>query len=435
MASAVGSALEWYDFFIYGTAAALVFGDLFFPKTSATTGTLLSFATFGVGFFARPFGGLVFGHLGDKLGRKPILVMTLLLVGVGTFLIGVLPTYESAGMLAPILLVLLRLVQGFGAGAEYGGAVLLAVEHAPPGKRGVYGSWAPIGVTAGLLLATAVFAVVTGQLSHEQFLDWGWRVPFLLSIVLIAVGLYIRARVTETPVFQDAVAKHKPRRLPVIDAVSMHPREFMVVLGARLAENGLGFLFPIFTLNYLTKTLHMAKAPVLNCITLGYVVSLFTIPAFSALSDRIGRRPVYMGAAIFCALFAFPFFWLISTQDVQLIALAFVLAMGIGTSGMFGPQAAYFAELFSTRLRYSGFAFARELGSVLAGGPAPFVSAALVGWASGAIWPVGVYVIVLAVLTAIAVYCGPETYRSDIEAEKETPDTMTGVSPELARPR
>jgi metabolite-proton symporter len=416
MASAVGSALEWYDFFIYGTAAALVFGDLFFPKVDPSTGTLLSFATFGVGFFARPFGGIVFGHLGDKLGRKPILVMTLLLVGVGTFLIGVLPTYESAGVLAPILLVALRLVQGFGAGAEYGGAVLLAVEHAPPGKRGYFGSWAPIGVTAGLLLATGVFAIFSA-LPHDEFLSWGWRIPFLLSIVLIAVGLYIRARVTETPVFQDALAKRKPLRLPVIDAVLKHPREFLVVLGARLAENGLGFLFPIFTLNYLTKTLHMAKTPVLICITLGYVVSLFTIPAFSALSDRIGRRPVYMGAAIFCALFAFPFFWLIGTQNLVLIALAFVLALGVGTSGMFGPQAAYFAELFSTRLRYSGFAFARELGSVLAGGPAPFVSALLVGWASGQIWPVAVYAAVLALLTALALYFGPETYQSDITVE------------------
>ncbi len=422
MASAVGSALEWYDFFIYGTAAALVFGDLFFPKVNPTTGTLLSFATFGVGFFARPFGGIVFGHLGDKLGRKPILVITLLLVGVGTFLIGVLPTYETAGILAPILLVTLRLVQGFGAGAEYGGAVLLAVEHAPPGRRGFFGSWAPIGVTAGLLLATGVFAVFA-TLPQDQFLSWGWRVPFLLSIVLIAVGLYIRARVTETPVFRDAIAKHKPLRSPVIDAVLKHPRQFLVVLGARLAENGLGFLFPIFTLNYLTKTLHMAKAPVLTAMTLGYVVSLVTIPAFSALSDRIGRRPVYMGAAIFCALFAFPFFWLISTQNIALIGLAFVLALGIGTAGMFGPQAAYFAELFTTRLRYSGFAFARELGSVLAGGPAPFLSALLVSWASGQIWPVAVYVIVLSLLTALALYAGPETYKSDITFETKEPKT------------
>ncbi len=415
LASAVGSALEWYDFFIYGTAAALVFGDLFFPKVDAHTGTLLSFATFGVGFFARPFGGMVFGHLGDKIGRKPVLVITLLLVGVGTFLIGVLPTYEQAGILAPILLVVLRLIQGFGAGAEYGGAVLLAVEHAPPGKRGFFGSWAPIGVTAGLLLANAVFALFT-LLPQDQFLSWGWRMPFLLSIILIAFGLYIRARVTETPVFQEAVAKHKPVRSPVLDAVAKHPREFLVVIGARLAENGLGFLFPLFTLSYLTKTLHMPKTPVLLCMMFGYAVSMFTIPMFSALSDRIGRRTVYMGAAIFCALFSFPYFWMINTQNIFLIGLAFLLAVAVGIAGMFGPQAAYFAELFSTRLRYSGFAFARELGSLLAGGPAPFLSAALVAW-TGGLTGVAIYVVVLSLLTAIALYFGPETYRSDISAE------------------
>jgi metabolite-proton symporter len=415
LASAVGSALEWYDFFIYGMASALVFGDLFFPKFDAATGTLLSFATFAVGFVARPFGGMVFGHLGDKLGRKPVLVITLLLVGVGTFLIGFLPTYQQAGIIAPILLVLLRIIQGFGAGAEYGGAVLLAVEHAPPGKRGYFGSWAPIGVTAGLLIANGVFALFA-MLPPAEFASWGWRIPFLLSIVLIATGLYIRARVTETPVFQEAIAKRKPVRSPVIDAVLHHPREFLVVLGARLAENGLGFLFPLFTLNYLTKTLHMAKTPVLLCQMFGYAVSLFTIPMFSALSDRIGRRTVYMGAAIFCALFAFPYFWMISTQSIPLILLAFTLAVGVGIAGMFGPQAAYFAELFSTRLRYSGFAFARELGSLLAGGPAPALSTMLVTSAWG-LNGVAIYVIVLALLTAIALWFGPETNRSDLSAE------------------
>ena len=415
-ASAVGSALEWYDFFIYGTAAALVFGELFFPKLDPAVGTLAAFATFGVGFVARPLGGMIFGHLGDRIGRKPILVITLLLVGVGTFLIGLLPTYETAGVLAPILLVTLRLVQGFGAGAEYGGAVLLAVEHAPPGKRGIFGSWAPIGVTVGNLLAAGVFAIFS-QLPREEFLSWGWRMPFLLSIVLIAFGLYIRARVSETPVFSEAVAKKKVLRSPVIEAVRQHPREFLVVLGARLAENGLGYLFPVFTLNYVTTQLKMPKSAALTGLTVAYFISLFTIPAFSALSDRIGRRPVYMGAAIFCALLAFPYFWLVLTQNQQLIALAFILALSIGVSGMFGPQAAYFAELFSTRLRYSGFAFARELGSILAGGPAPFVASLLVLRADGAPWGVAVYIVVLSLLTALAVYYGPETYKSDIRAE------------------
>jgi MFS transporter, MHS family, shikimate and dehydroshikimate transport protein len=413
LASAVGSALEWYDFFIYGTASALVFGQLFFPKFDEASGTLLAFATFGVGFFARPLGGMFFGHLGDRLGRKPVLVMTLLLVGGGTFLIGLLPTYDTLGMFAPVLLVALRLLQGFGAGAEYGGAVLLAVEHAPPGKRGLFGSFAPLGVTVGILLANGVFAALAA-LPQQEFLSWGWRVPFLLSIVLVAVGFYIRARVSETPAFAELAAKKKVARSPIIDAVRQHPREFLVVIGARLAENGLGYLFPVFALNYMTQQLHLPKTMVLQGNMLAYTVQLFTIPLFSMLSDRIGRRPVYMAGALFSALFAFPFFMLVNTQTQPLIWLALVLAISVGVAAMFGPQAAYFAELFTTRLRYSGFAFARELGSLLAGGPAPFLAGLLLIYGGGQPWYVAVYIMVMAVITAIAIYFGPETYRSDL---------------------
>ena len=416
MASAVGSALEWYDFFIYGMAAALVFGELFFPKLESTAGTLAAFATFGVGFFARPFGGMIFGHLGDRIGRKPVLVITLMLVGVGTFLIGLLPTYETAGIWAPIMLVALRLVQGFGAGAEYGGAVILAVEHAPPGKRGLFGSFAAIGVNIGLLLATGVFALVS-SLPQEDFLKWGWRVPFLLSIILIIVGFIIRSKVSETPVFSQIAAKSKAARSPVRDAFLKHPREFLVVFGARLAENGLGYLYPVFTLNYMTKTLGLPKSMVLSGIMLAYAISLFTVPMFSALSDRIGRRPVYGGAALFSAAFAFPFFLMVNTGSTTLIWIALILAISIGNSGMFGPQAAYFAEMFGAKLRYSGFASARELGSLLAGGPAPFIAGLLLVWAGGQPWGVAGYMVLLALLTSIAIYFGPETYKSDINAE------------------
>jgi metabolite-proton symporter len=415
LASAVGSALEWYDFFIYGTAAALVFGDLFFRKADPAVGTLLAFATFGVGFFARPFGGLFFGRLGDRIGRKPVLVITLLLVGGGTFLIGLLPTYESVGVWAPILLVLLRLIQGFGAGAEYGGAVILAVEHAPPGKRGLFGSWAPMGVTVGNLVAAGVFAIFS-SLPKAKFLSWGWRVPFLLSIVLILFGFYIRARVSETPVFSEIATKSKAARSPVREALRKHPREFLVVIGARLAENGLGYLFPVFTLNYMTKTLGMEKSMVLSGIMVAYGISFATIPFFSSLSDRIGRRPVYMGAALFSAAWAFPFFLLVNTGTPAFVWFALILALAVGVAGMFGPQAAYFAELFGARLRYTGFAFAREMGSILAGGPAPFVSGLLLVWAGGKPWGVAGYIILLSLITAVAVYYGPETYHSDIHA-------------------
>ena len=424
MAAAVGSALEWYDFFIYGTAAALVFGDLFFPDLDPTVGTLASLATFGVGFAARPIGGIVFGHIGDKLGRKPVLVITLLMVGGGTFLIGLLPTYHSIGLLAPVLLVLLRLVQGFGAGAEYGGAVIMAVEYAPEGKRGLFGSWAPIGVTVGNLLAAGVFAVCS-SLPKDDFLAWGWRIPFLLSIVLVLVGFYIRAKVTETPVFQDAVAKRKPLKSPALEALRRYPKEMAVVVGARLAENGLGYLFPVFGLSYLTKTLGVPKGTALTGIMIAHGLSLLTIPLFSALSDRIGRRPVYIGAALFGAAYAFPFFMLIDTKDPLIISLAFIPAISISVSGMFGPQAAYFAELFGARLRFSGFALARELGSILAGGVAPFLAAWLVLQMDGAPWGVAIYIIVMALITAFAVYHGPETYRIDLRADNASPEAET----------
>ena len=252
----IGSALEWYDFFLYGTAAALVFGPLFFPKFDPLVGTLLSFATFGVGFIVRPFGGILFGYLGDKYGRKPVLMATLLLVGAGTMLIGCLPTYNSIGVWAPILLVAMRVVQGFGAGAEYGGAVILAVEFAPPGKRGLYGSFAPLGVTAGNLMAAGVFYLVT-MMSKDDLLAWGWRIPFLVSLVLLLVGVYIRMRISETPVFTEANAKRPKLRVPAIEALRRHPRNFLVVIGARLAENGLGYLFPVFGLGRLETSLRL----------------------------------------------------------------------------------------------------------------------------------------------------------------------------------
>ncbi len=420
-AAAVGSALEWYDFFIYGTASALVFGELFFPKSDAavggvTLGTLAAYATFAVGFIARPFGGLFFGHFGDRLGRKPMLVATILLVGGGTFFIGLLPTYAAIGIWAPLLLLLMRLIQGFGAGAEYGGAVILAVEYAPPGRRGLYGGFAPMGVTIGNLMAAGVFYLVT-MLSKDDLLAWGWRIPFLVSLVLLGLGVWIRAKVSETPVFAAVEAKRPPLKAPAIEALRRHPRNFLVVIGARLAENGLGYLFPVFGLGYVINTLHMSREVAISGVMLGNFAEIIGIVFFSWLSDKIGRRPVYMGGALFSAAFAFPFFLLTNTLNPALISLAFILIMGIGGGAMFGPQAAFFAELFGPRLRYSGFAFARELGSILAGGPSPFIAALLVGYMAGAPWGVACYVILLSLLTALAVWWGPETSTSDITAD------------------
>lgn len=432
LAASVGSALEWYDFFLYGTAAALVFGELFFPKSDPLIGTLLAFLTFGVGFVVRPFGGILFGIIGDRYGRKPVLVITMLMIGIGTTLIGFLPTYAQIGYWAPVMLVLLRVVQGLGAGAEYGGAVIFLVENAPPRHRGLWGGFAPLGVSVGNLMAAGAFALVS-MLPQDDLMSWGWRLPFIASFLLILVGLYVRLRVDETPVYKEAVvAKGKVERNPAMEALRQHPRNFMVVLGARLAENGLGYLFPVFGLSYVITTLGVPRSEALSALMLAFVIELFAIMGFAALSDRVGRRPVYMFGALAGIALAFPFFWMVGTKQWIMIAIAFVLARAVVTAAMFGPQASYFAELFPPQRRFAGFAFARELGSLLAGGPAPFIATALVAWA-GSWWPVACYAALLSALTVLAVWIGPETYREDIASDKVTePSPLAKAVPQQA---
>ncbi len=434
ISAGVGSALEWYDFFIYGMASALVFGPLFFPAYDATVGTLASFATFAVGFLARPFGGLFFGHFGDRWGRKPMLVATLLLVGGSTFLIGLLPTYNQVGIWAPVMLLGLRLLQGFGAGAEYGGAVVMAVEFAPDGKRGLYSAIAPMGTQVGNAMAGCAFLAV-GAMAKDDMLAWGWRIPFLVSLLLLALGVYIRAKVSETPVFEAARKRHPPLKLPALEAVRRSPRNFLVVVGARLAENGLGYMFPVFGVSYLIGTLHVARHVAVTGMIIGSIALACGVIFFAWLSDRIGRRPVYIFGALFSAVMAVPFFLLAQTKVPALIALAFVIEMGIGTAAMFGPQAVYFAELFGPRLRYSGFAFARELGSIIAGGPAPLIASSLVAAMAGAPWGVCVYVIAISAVTAFAVWCGPETYKNDIRADDVQDRQPQAREPGLLAPR
>jgi len=428
LAASVGSALEWYDFFLYGTAAALVFGDLFFPKSDPVVGTLLAFLTFGVGFAVRPLGGILFGIMGDRYGRKPVLVLTLLMIGVGTTAIGSLPTYNQIGIWAPLLLVAMRVVQGLGAGAEYGGAVIYLVENAPAKHRGFWGGFAPLGVSVGNLLAAGAFALVT-MLPREDLMNWGWRLPFLASFLLILLGIFVRLRIAETPVFTEAVvARGKIERNPAMEALRHHPRNFLVVLGARMAENGLGYFFPVFGLSYVINTVGVPKADALSALMLAFTIELFAILGFAALSDRIGRRPVYMFGALAGVALAFPFFWLVGTKQWILIALAFILARAVVTAAMFGPQAAYFAELFPPQRRFAGFAFARELGSLLAGGPAPFVATALVA-AYGSWWPVACYAMFLSACTVIAIWIGPETYQANIAADTPVPDELPVAIP------
>jgi metabolite-proton symporter len=415
-ASVIGTVMEWYDFFIYAAAAALVFPALFFPESEPLTGTLLAFGTYALGFFVRPVGGIIFGNLGDKIGRKTILIITLLLMGIATTLIGVLPTFERIGLWAAVLLLVLRILQGLGAGAEFGGAVIMAAEYSPQGKRGLYASLPCTGVAIGLLLSSGVFALFSA-LPEEQFLAWGWRIPFLLSIVVVAVGLYVRLRVMETPVFSHVKETNTEVGMPVLEVVRSHPRNLLVAIGARFSENGNAYIIQTFTLTYVATQLGMSDSVALTGVLISAAIGIFTIPLFGALSDRVGRRPVYMFGSAFMALFSFPFFWLLNTEVNVLIWLAIVLANSVGVYSMFAPQAAYFSELFDTRVRFSGLALAREVSAPFAGGIAPFVATYLLS-RTGTYWPIALYMLVLALITLVALAFGPETYRREMSEEE-----------------
>ncbi len=412
LASFIGTTIEWYDFFLYGTASALVFNQLFFPNIDPLAGTMAAFATYAVGFFARPLGGIVFGHFGDKLGRKSMLVTTLMLMGVATFLIGVLPTYAQAGVWAPVLLVTLRFVQGLGVGGEWGGAVLMAVEHGAVGKRGLQASWVQAGVPIGLLLATAVFNVFS-SLPEKDFFAWGWRVPFLLGILLTAVGLFIRLAIVESPVFAQMKASKTEATLPIWEVIRCHPRNVLLAMGARFSENASFYIFTVFVLTYATVNLGLKTADVLNGVLAGSTVQFFAIPLFGALSDKVGRRPVYLGGAVFMVVFAFPFFWLVDLKTTAGIWSAIVIGL-IGHSAMYGPQAAFFSELFGTRVRYSGASLGYQLASPLAGGLAPLIATGLLGWSGGKPWPIAVYLVGMAVITIVCVWLAAETHRADL---------------------
>ncbi|WP_164018151.1 MFS transporter [Pyxidicoccus trucidator] len=421
VASFIGTAIEWYDFFLYGTAAALVFNRLFFPSFDPLTGTMAAFGTFAVGFVARPLGGVVFGHYGDKLGRKAMLSATLMLMGVATFAVGLLPTYDTLGVWAPALLVLLRLVQGFGLGGEWGGAVLMAVEHAPAHRRGFYGSWPQMGAPAGMLLATAVFSVFS-RMPEAEFLAWGWRIPFLLSSLLIGMGVFIRLRVAESPVFQHRKPQEASPRIPVLDALRNYPKQILLAMGARFAENGFFYIITTFVLSYGTERLGLPRSTFLNGVLIAMSVHLVAIPAFGAASDRFGRRPVYLAGAVGCGLMAFPFFWLLDTKETGLIWLAIVLGI-IAHAAMYGPQASFFSELFGTRVRYSGASLGYQLASVFAGGLSPLVATALLAYSGGQAWSVSLYMVALAVITLVSVYLSAETFRENLT---EAPPTSPG---------
>ncbi|MET9643475.1 MFS transporter [Streptomyces syringium] len=420
VASLIGTTIEWYDFFLYGSAAALVFNQLFFPDSDPLVGTLLSFLTYAVGFAARPVGALVFGHYGDRLGRKRLLVVSLLLMGSATCAIGVLPTHATVGSLAPVLLTVLRLVQGFALGGEWGGAVLLVSEHGDARRRGFWAAWPQTGAPAGQLLATGVLSALTATLSDEAFLSWGWRVPFLLSGLLVVVGLWIRLSVDESPVFKAALARAEAQqrqgdvaeRMPLVAVMRDQWRDVLIAMGARMAENISYYVITAFILVYATEQTQLSKQSALNAVLIGSAVHFVVIPAWGALSDRVGRRPVYLLGAAGVGAWAFPFFALVDRGTLPSLIVA--VTVGLVLHGaMYAPQAAFFSEMFATRVRYSGASIGAQFSSVAAGAPAPLIATALLADFDSAT-PIALYVMGAALLTLVAVACARETRNRDL---------------------
>ena len=415
-ASLIGTTIEWYDFFIYGTAAALVFPALFFPEQDPVVGTLLSFATFGVGFFARPVGGVVFGHFGDRIGRKSMLIITLTMMGLATAAIGLLPSYDTIGVMAPILLTVLRFVQGLGVGGEWGGAVLMAVEHAPPGKRGFYGSWPQMGVPAGLILSNSAFLLLA-LMPEESFQTWGWRIPFVLSLVLVAVGLVIRLKIMESPGFAKVKAEKTEAKMPIVEVLKHHTKPVLLAAGAFIIINSYFYILVSYIISYATApAIGFSQGAVIGVLLFSSMVTFCTIPLWGALSDKVGRRTLYligtagMGAsafAVFAAVDAGSLFWFAVAHT---LALAGFLAMG------YGPMAALYAELFSTRLRYSGASLGYQGGAIFGGALGPIVSVALFD-ATGTSLSIALYVLAMAVISFVCMYALTDTRTVDIDAD------------------
>jgi metabolite-proton symporter len=415
IASTIGTTIEWYDFFIYGTAAALVFGKLYFPNSDPLTGTLEAFGTYFIGFLGRPIGAAIFGRYGDRIGRKGTLIATLLCMGIATILVGLVPTYNSIGIWGAVLLTILRMIQGIGVGGEWGGSVLLAMEWSRThGQRGLVASWPQFGVPAGLFLSNIVILVVSSILG-DQFPIWGWRIPFLLSIILVGIGLWIRLGILETPVFRKLVENQRIEKAPVTEVIKKQPREIILSALVRMAEQAPFYIFTAFVYTYATRTLHMSRDLILAAVMVAAIVSFVSIPLSGHISDQIGRRKMYMLGAAATGVFGFIYFAMIDTASPVLVFLAIVLSL-IPHDMQYGPQAALIAEAFTPRLRYSGSSLGYQLASIIAGGPAPIIAGLLFGaFHSG--YAVSAYIAACAVVSLIAAAMMPDYTGRDISAE------------------
>jgi MFS transporter, MHS family, shikimate and dehydroshikimate transport protein len=406
-ASAVGTVIEWYDFFVNASAASLVFGPLFFPTSDPTVSTLAALSVYAFGYVARPLGGIVFGHFGDRVGRKSMLVLSMLLMGFGTFFVGLLPTYEQIGILAPVLLIMLRLLQAMGLGGEWGGAVLLVWETAPAGRRGLFGSLVQVGNPVGRLSATGVFALAT-RLPEGDFLSWGWRIPFLASALLIVAGLVIRFQIDETPEFQKLRRSKNIAKMPVLEALTKYRRETAIAVGLKVTEVAWVGILTVFAVTYLSQQLGMQRSVILWAITLAGLIEVLVMPLAGWLSDAIGRRTIYLVGTAFGILLAFPIFWLFETRDATIVTGAIVMGVCLCQGVVFALHASFMPELFGTDARYSGVSLGFQLGAAIGGGLTPVIAAAIVAQ-TGATWAISLILVALGVLTVIAVLSTRET--------------------------
>jgi len=411
-ASVLGTTVEWYDFLVYGTAAALVFNKLFFPNFDPLVGTLAAFGSYAVGFVARPLGGAVFGHYGDRLGRKAMLTLTMIIMGAGTFLIGCLPTYEQIGILAPILLLILRMAQGVGIGGEWGGATLMVIESGDKNRRGFLGSLVQVGFPLGMVCATMVFLLVS-KLPDDQFMSWGWRIPFWLSAILVVVGLFVRMKLVETPKFAAVQEQGEVAKAPIVDVLTKDFKNFIVAVGLKVSEVAWVYVLIGFLVYYATSHLHLSKTVILDAVLYAAMLELITLPLFGLLSDYVGRKPLYIAGTLLSMVAAFPLFTFVETKDPTTIAIAIAIIMSITHGLMFSPQASFVPELFGTKVRYSGASLGVQVSAAISGGFAPMIATGLLAY-YGTTHAISWYLIALGVITLIATLVSRETAFEDL---------------------
>lgn len=428
IASLVGSSIEWFDYFLYGTVAALVFNQVFFVADDPSVGLMLAYASLALAFFIRPFGGIIFSHIGDKVGRKKTLVMTLSLMGVATFLMGVLPTYQAIGVAAPILLILLRLVQGLGIGGEWGGALLLSVEYAPKDKRGLFGAIPQMGVTIGMFLGTGALTFITSTVSQEAFVSWGWRIPFLLSALLVVFGLWIRKGIDETPSFKKVQQSGEIPKLPIVDTLKYHWKEVLIAIGGKVVETAPFYIFGTFIVSYATNQLGFKSTEVLLSVMVATVVTTILIPIMGNLSDKLGRKKMYIVGTLGIIAYAFPYFWLLHQKTFITLLIATVIGLGIIWAPITAVLGTMFSEIFDAKVRYTGVSLGYQIGAAVAGGTAPLVATALLVKFNNSFIPVALYMIFTAIVSLIAVWAVRERSNEDLDAvsmKKEGESTVT----------